>query len=374
LNILFPFVGDSVGGSHISTLILVDSLNKQGVRTFIVIHEDNGPLANYLNKKNIPFNVLKSSKLAGESPGKLSIFISILKNFFIFRSYILENKIDIVHGNDLRINLSWSIPAKFSSKAFVWHQRTLLSKSNYWLLIKYLCNYFLAISEVVFQNAPQNIKITQKNVVYNPFEIDLSINKSKERKDLIEKCNLPSDSILLGCVGRIVGYKNIDFLIKSLFNIRKKINKNFYLIIVGNGSDDYISELKSYARSFSVEEYIRFTGFTHSPNTIIASVDLLIAPSYIDAFGRSIVEAMIQKTPVLAANVGGHIEIINDGFNGKLYEPKNENDFTDKIIEIFSEDNLNVISDDAHKYAVLNFSPEKHLENIMPIYQNLIKG
>ena len=121
-----------------------------------------GGLQEYLLNKNIPFHVLKTSRLSGEVPSKLSIVVGVMINYFRFAKFIRTHEIDIVHGNDLRINLSWSLPAKFVAKGFVWHQRTLLSNSKLWLLIRYLCDYFVAISDVVMQSAPRNIQDHQK--------------------------------------------------------------------------------------------------------------------------------------------------------------------------------------------------------------------
>ena len=372
MKILFPFVGDSVGGSHISTLELYLSLIDKNITTFIVLHKGNGPLSQYLHNKNIPFFVLKSSKLAGEAPGKLSIIIGVLTNFFYFSKFIRKHKIDIVHGNDLRVNLSWSLPAKFFSKGFVWHQRTLLSDSKFWFLIRYLCDYFVAISDVVMQSSPRNIQNSQKKIVYNPFDIHSSVNKELERVRTFEKYNLPQDCFLVGCVGRVVNYKNIGFVIKKICNICQNINKNVYLIVVGTGSEKYINELKAYADSIDASNYIKFTGFLDSPNKIVASLDLLVAPSLIDAFGRTIVEAMLQKTPVLAAKSGGHINIISNDINGMLYEPTVKGDFIKKFSIIMDKTSASVLSDNAYQFAKLNFSSEQHLNNILPIYHSLL--
>ena len=372
MKILFPFVGDSVGGSHISTLELYSSLIDENITVLIVLHKDNGPLSQYLSDKNIPFYILKSSKLAGETSGKLSIIIGIMTNLFHFSKFIKSHKIDIVHGNDLRINLSWSLPAKFVAKGFVWHQRTLLSDSKLWLLIRYLCDYFVAISDVVMQSAPLNIQDGQKKIIYNPFNIHSSINKELERKYTIDKYSLPQDSFLIGCVGRIVDYKNINFVIKNIFDIRNRFNKNVYLIVVGTGPEEYINELKKYANSLGVSSYIIFTGFLDNPNKIVTSLDLLVAPSLIDSFGRTIIEAMIQKTPVLAAKSGGHIDIISDGVNGMFYEPTIKDDFIKKISIIMNMTNISALSDNAYQFAQSNFSPKQHLNNILPIYHNLL--
>ena len=372
MKILFPFVGDSVGGSHISTLGLYSSLINEGISAIIVIHKDKGPLSEYLLNKNIPFHVLKTSRLSGEVPSKLSIVVGVMINYFRFAKFIRTHEIDIVHGNDLRINLSWSLPAKFVAKGFVWHQRTLLSNSKLWLLIRYLCDYFVAISDVVMQSAPRNIQDHQKKMIYNPFNINYSTNKELERKYTIEKYNIPSNCFLVGCVGRVVDYKNIDFIIKNISEIYCSINKNIYLIVAGAGSEEYVNELREYAYNVGVSDHVIFTGFINDPNRLISSLDLLVAPSRVDAFGRTIVEAMLQKTPVLAAKSGGHLNIISEGVNGTFYEPTIKDDFFKKISIIMDRTNISELSDNAYQFAQFNFSPKQHLNNILPIYHNLL--
>ena len=372
MKILFPFVGDSVGGSHISTLGLYSSLINEGISAIIVIHKDKGPLSEYLLNKNIPFHVLKTSRLSGEVPSKLSIVVGVMINYFRFAKFIRTHEIDIVHGNDLRINLSWSLPAKFVAKGFVWHQRTLLSNSKLWLLIRYLCDYFVAISDVVMQSAPRNIQDRQKKMIYNPFNINYSTNKELERKYTIEKYNIPSNCFLVGCVGRVVDYKNIDFIIKNISEIYCSINKNIYLIVAGAGPEEYVNELREYAYNVGVSDHVIFTGFINDPNRLISSLDLLVAPSHVDAFGRTIVEAMLQKTPVLAAKSGGHLNIISEGVNGTFYEPTIKDDFFKKISIIMDRTNISELSDNAYQFAQFNFSPKQHLNNILPIYHNLL--
>jgi glycosyltransferase involved in cell wall biosynthesis len=374
LKILFPFVGDSVGGSHISTLALYSLLIDANITAVIILHEDKGLLSQYLRNKDIPFYILKSSKLAGESPNKLSIIIGILANFINFSKFIKTHGVDIVHGNDLRINLTWFLPAKVFAKGFVWHQRTLLSNSKLWLLIRYLCDYFVAISSAVMMTTPKNIKNYQKKIVHNPFNLTPPLNKKLEREVIINEYNLPQNCLLLGCVGRIVDYKNIDFLINNVNNFYHNVNKNVYLIVVGTGTEKYINKLKAHISKLGINSHIIFTGFLHNPNKIIASIDLLVAPSVVDAFGRTIIEAMLQRTPVLAAKSGGHLGIISEGTNGTFYEPNIEGDFIDKVSNIMNNKDIDIMSENAYQFAKNNFSSKQHLDEILSIYNYLLSG
>jgi glycosyltransferase involved in cell wall biosynthesis len=372
LKILFPFVGDSIGGSHISTLELYSSLVESNISAYIVLHKDNGVLAQYLNDKNIPFYVLKTSRLSGEVPSKISIVFGVMTNFFRFAKFIKIHEIDIVHGNDLRINLSWSLPAKIAAKGFVWHQRTLLSSSRFWLLIRYLCDYFVAISDSVMKSAPINIQDNRKKIVYNPFNVNSVIDKELARSYIIKKYNIPSNCFLLGCVGRVVDYKNIDFIIKNISEIYYSINKNIYLVVAGAGPEEYVNELREYAYNVGVSDHIIFTGFINNPNRLISSLDLLVAPSCVDAFGRTIVEAMLQKTPVLAAKSGGHLNIISEGVNGMFYDPTIEGDFIKEFSIIMRKRNVNALSNNAYYFAQDNFSSTQHLNNMLLVYNHLL--
>ena len=123
MKILFPFVGDNMGGSHISSLFLIDNLDKKKYKSLIVLHE-KGKLFKFLKKKktkfcflNLPLN--KDLKKLYLNPILLFKYILILRNF------IKKNNIKVVHGNDLRINFIWSI-ASLKCSNYIWHQRTLI--------------------------------------------------------------------------------------------------------------------------------------------------------------------------------------------------------------------------------------------------------
>jgi len=224
------------------------------------------------------------------------------------------------------------------------------------------------------KSAPRNIPSYKKRTIYNPFNVASLMNKDSSRKYVTEAYNIPYDCFLLGYVGRIIDYKNIDFLIKNFSDIYHNSNSNIYLIIVGTGSEEYVNRLKRYSSSMGVSGRIIFTGFLKNTNEIMASLDVLVASSTMDAFGRSIVEAMLQKTPVLAAKYGGHIDIINDKVNGMFYEPSIKGDFSNKISIIMKGVDINILSDNAYQFAKTRFSLQEHLTNIISIYRYLLKN
>ena len=372
MKILFPFVGDSVGGSHLSSLNLCKTLKANNYEVVILLHNINGPLSKLLNEMEIEYQEVHIPYLAGQSPNKLKIFLGMLINIIPLINFIKKNNIDIVHGNDLRINLTWSLTTRLSQAKFIWHQRTILSKSKFWKSINILCDHFIGISQAVISSAPKNINPPKKSMVHNAFESDMQYDKELSKNLIKENISKSDNMLLLGCVGRLVPYKNIDFVIRSIPEIIRITNKPVHLLIIGDGNNQYTSFLKNLVEELQLREYISFTGFISNPSEIISGLDILIAPSSRDAFGRTIIEAMLQSTSVLVANKGGHKEIVEDGVDGLIYESNCMQSFTSKLISLIQDESLrNELANRALAKSSQKYSNKSMFSAIDKIYKSI---
>lgn len=348
-------------------------MRSRGINAVILLHQGDGPLSRLLSEECIPYQILPVQTLAGSSPKLFAIAIGVIRNLFRFTRFIRENEVDIVHGNDLRVNLSWSFPARFCGKKFVWHQRTLLSSSPLWKLIPYLCNHFIGISKAVLSSAPTNLKEGQKTLAWNPFGIDYVFDKQVARQSLHDIYDIPMGRFLVGYVGRLVDYKKLDFLLDCLSRVNKVGGVKIHFIAIGDGTKEYTDQIRSRAVNIGMAGQATFTGFVNNPEQMIAGLDLLVAASSIDAFGRSLVEAMLQKTPVLAASAGGHVEIVKDGETGFLFNPDDCRDFTKKLRYLHSNIDLRLkIATNAYRQACERYSSDAHMQIIVDIYKHLL--
>ena len=89
------------------------------------------------------------------------------------------------------------------------------------------------------------------------------------------------------------------------------------------------------------DSYIHFTGFLPSKEIIkyISSADIAVFPSRYEPFGMMVLEAMALKKPIIATNVGGIKEIIQNYGNGILVNP-NVNEISKAIINLLKNDKL----------------------------------
>jgi len=148
-------------------------------------------------------------------------------------------------------------------------------------------------------------------------------------------------------VGRLSKEKGINSLIK----IAKKLESDIHLMILGMGPEEKI--IKHLTQNY---KNIHYLGYQNKEDTIslICGSDVLIQPSLVEGISSSILESMACKTPVIASNVGGNLELITNKENGFLTDP----DDYDKIIE-----NLNILLSDKKYTKTITENAFKTVQN-----------
>ena len=376
MNILFPFVGDSVGGSHWSVInLFIELKTNKLINPKIVLHIADSPLSKHLDKMGINYDILPLNNLAGQIPSLINISFYMLFNLPLVIKYIKNNNINIVHGNDLRVNLTWSLPVRFSSAKYVWHQRSCLSNSIKWHAIRYISDYVVSISNYVNSTLPANLNKELVECIKNPFDTKTIYDKKESREILNEKYPYLKNVFVLGYVGRLVSWKHVEDILYALQKVVHRINDigKVHLVIVGEGDINYTDKINHLISSLGLSDHVTMTGFVNNPSLILSAVDLFIASSHNEPFGRGIIESMIQRTPVLASRSGGHIETIDHNKTGLLYDEFSSYELSQYIFRIVSKDiNTAYIVDDAYHKAVLDYSIAEHANKMISIYNGLV--
>jgi glycosyltransferase involved in cell wall biosynthesis len=115
-------------------------------------------------------------------------------------------------------------------------------------------------------------------------------------------------------LGALNANKNQILAIQSLL----ELPKNITLTIIGDGP--LRTNLELFVRELHLEKRVFFLGFKDDPVSVIRMCDCLLITSKIEAFPFSALEAMSVGVPVISSNVGGISELIEDGFNGFLFD------------------------------------------------------
>tara|TARA_Y100001970_G_scaffold261626_1_gene344955 strand:+ start:11046 stop:12152 length:1107 start_codon:yes stop_codon:yes gene_type:complete len=364
IKITFPYVGDTIGGSHFSSLNIYKILKESRIYdSDIILHKDDDKLSKYLTDNKIPFKIFKINKFVGEDTKVFkNIFFILINTLKIFK-YIKKNNIDIVHGNDLRINLSWIVATFLSRKIFIWHQRVAISNSLFWFFFMLFPKKIIVPSNFIYNQIPKIFKRKTKilkNIIFDRNQlnlIDLNINES------IYNYNF-------GYVGKISKNKNIIKLL-HLFNLlSKKIKKKITLNIAGNLDENFSNEFYEFINKNNIKNIIIFK---FSDNiSFITKNDFIISPGLNESFGRTLLESMYLGKICIASNSGAHKELITNSKNGFLVNfdnPKNFIELFEKFLN--NKDLLIKMKISSSNYAKDNFNLNVISSDYIKFYNKL---
>jgi glycosyltransferase involved in cell wall biosynthesis len=135
----------------------------------------------------------------------------------------------------------------------------------------------------------------------------------------------------IGTVANFYATKNhAGFL--DVFKNLVEHDQNFHWFIVGEGP--LRSSFEEKCRELSLQEYVHVLGYQKDIPEFLSSVDLFVLPSVKEGMPYTILEAMAYQVPILAAPVGGVVDVIQDGING-WHLKSNSQEAVQQIIGIF---------------------------------------
>lgn len=263
----------------------------------------------------------------------ISFIYYLLSIFSAFR-YLLKKKYkpDIIHAHIFEAGVPavilgklYKIPTAITEHWTIFPSKTLTSAR------KFLARFAMNNSNIIFPVSNNLMESIQYYNIKNKFSvipncIDISIFQySKE--------NTNGNKIKLLCVALLAPKKGINFLIEAIDIIRNNSNLDITLDIIGDGPNRIEYENKT--KILDLQSQIKFLGFKNKIKIAKAmkTSDIFILPSLVENLPCVIIEALVSGLPVIATNVGGVSEMINQN-NGILVPPKDVNLLSQAIINM----------------------------------------
>jgi len=129
----------------------------------------------------------------------------------------------------------------------------------------------------------------------------------------------PDNSIVtVGTVAHLSREKGLNHLIEAA-SLIPGVRNSIRFMIVGDGT--CMDELKNLVHEKGLDSCFEFTGFRTDSSLLMKNFDLFVLPSISEGLSSAIIEAMASFLPVIASDVGGIPELIQDGHNGFLIPP-----------------------------------------------------
>jgi glycosyltransferase involved in cell wall biosynthesis len=300
-----------VGGAEIMCENLAKALIHNKHEVFIVsLYDDETIITKRLMSFGIKIYFLH--KKSGPDFGLIRRLVSILKS----------EKPDVVHAHLYAASYAMIAAVLSGCKSRILTIHSLAHEDNSVLgrlfnriLFHYANVIPVALSTQVQKTIIDQYKLPKEKVpiIYNGIDLDKCFPKSNY--DLI-------DDFSILHVGRFSPVKNHETILNAFSYIIERI-LNAKLILVGEG--ELLQKAKDYASSKGLDSYVSFEGQQEDVYSYYCNADIFILPSIYEGMPMSIIEAMGSGLPIIASNVGGIKDMIDDGIDGLLIDPTTEN-------------------------------------------------
>jgi glycosyltransferase involved in cell wall biosynthesis len=203
------------------------------------------------------------------------------------------------------------------------------------------------------------------SLIYNGVDLDRYDNQ-EACCTLHEEYGMEPGSQIVGAVARLEPEKGHPTLLEAWPAVLRAV-PDAYLLIVGEGSRR--DALEAQARELRIAHRVVFTGRRDDVPAVTAALDVAVLPSYREAQGMVILEAMALSRPVVASNVGGIPEMIQDGVTGLLVPPHDAEALAAAIVRLLTNHPLaDTLGRSGHDMVHDRFCIELMVSAIASIY------
>ena len=180
--------------------------------------------------------------------------------------------------------------------------------------------------------------------------------------------------LVIGTVGRLDPVKNQQSLLRAFYRILERhpeLHGRLRLIIAGDGPER--AGLIDLARELGLLESVWMPGARGDIPDLMRAMDLFVLPSVNEGISNTILEAMATGRPVVAGNVGGNPELVEDGRTGVLYRADSDEDLADSILRYAKDPAMRSEHGEAARARVLErFSLDAMVRAYEEFYEELL--
>ena len=172
-------------------------------------------------------------------------------------------------------------------------------------------------------------------------------------------------------VSSFVPRKGHRCALRAMAAIRREVPR-FRLILAGNGPLEH--EIRAEIEKLGMSDAVVFAGFRRDIPAVLAASDLLLLPSEEECLPLVILEAMASRLPVVASDVGGISEAVENGVTGRLIKPGDAEGLARAVIEILGEpERAQAMGRAGRRRVEVEFAAERCAGAVFRLYEELLE-
>lgn len=330
MNVLYLLNHAGKAGTERYVQSLIERLHNKKTKAYFVYNEE-GLLVERLKSLGVEtFQIKMRSRFDLIAAGQLAALCRRLK-------------IDLIHTHYMRENYIAMLSRLFNSKAKVAYTNHFIMRNN---LITRLSNRLMNPLEagiIAVCNRGREMMISNGvgaskiRVLFNA--VDPEIWGKHEKSTLREELGISGDTFVILCASRFAHDKGHRYLVKTVARLKETAGRKFKCVLAGDGP--LLEEIKLMTAEMNLGEDILFIGFRRDIKNLFNGSDLYFNSSEHEASSFLILEALASGLPVVATDMGGNNDIINERNGcGLLVEYDDAEGSARAIKQIMDDDNL----------------------------------
>ena len=354
---------------------LIDSLTAGGAERMAV---------NYANELSncVQFSGLVSTRLKGDLFNQVSKKVNYLclnkkqtidfKALFLFKKYLKENKVAIVHVHSTSFFFAFLIKFFLPKIKLVWHDHygdsEFLNKRSTFLLKTTMLFYSgIIVVNQKLKNWAES-KLNFKNVIYLP---NFPINEIIVHQNTILN-GVKGKRIV--CLANLRAQKNHYLLINVAQKLKESYSEWTFHLVGKDFHDDYSKSIKNLIISKDLSNNVFLYDSKQDISNILSQSDIAILTSNSEGLPLALLEYGLNKKAVVVTNVGEMPSIIKNNQNGFIVESNSDFDFYESVLKLIeSKDLRNKFGISLYDLIIENFSKESVLDQYINWINNTFK-
>ncbi len=357
-----------VGGSHLSALLLAEHLDRRQFQPVILLHRGDGPLQRHLADRGLEAVVAPP----GIAPvGKRAIFRLLGAR----ARFLREAGIDIVHSNEGLMHVLWSPAARLGGVRSIWHHRGNPGARGLRLLAPVTADRVLAVSQFAAPRAGMFSAAGKARVIHSPFDTAPDLDKAKrDAQACLAALDVAPGTMVLGFFAHFSKRKRPLVFVDAIAAARSSLGRRPVLgLMFGDMLEPGLDVAVDAAIArHGLQRHVLRMGFRQPIEPWIAACHANVVPAVDEPLGRTLIEAMLIGTPVIASRSGGNPEAIRDNETGLLVRPDDPDAMARAIVHLTQPGVAARLARAASRDARARFGIARHVSAISDVYRELL--
>jgi glycosyltransferase involved in cell wall biosynthesis len=331
-----------LGGAQINTVYTYENLDENRFDTYLLTGP-GGILTDQVKKKEHLFII--KDLVRPINP------LKDLKAFFQVNRILKKIKPDIVHTHSSKAGIIARTAAFFLRVPVIIHSvhgfsfspwQSFLKRTFYLTaekVISRLTSHFIFVSNDDIGTGKKK-KLVKENysLIRSGFPFKKFLSKNPDTTSLRKKLNIEATDFVCGIIAPFKPQKGLFHLLEIAEKVleSRKNKKNTVFMITGDG--DLREAIEAKLKEKGIIEHFRLPGFVFDIENYIDIFDLGISTALWEGLPQSLVQMRLKKKAVIASNIAGNREVIQENKNGFLVDVQDYETFAGKILYLIDED------------------------------------